>query len=178
MEQYHQGLLQTARSIIGREDAEEVVQEAWISAYKSIERFEGRSSVRTWLYRIVVNEAKMRLRSARRALTVNIDPSDVEAPDERFQKNGRWRTPPVLWTFETPEEMLQEKNLLDCVEKTMAALPDAQRLLLEFRDIQGLEFDEICNVLDVSASNARVLLHRARTAMYRMVDIYQETGEC
>lgn len=176
--QHHRGLVAAARAIVGRDDAEEVVQEAWIAAYRAFEKFEGRSAVRTWLYRIVINEAKTKLRAARRRPTQSLEGSSDGPDSDWFGSDGSWRLPPVLWNFQTPDAILQEQNLVECLRKVLASLPEAQRAVLVLRDLEGLEFGEICNVLDVGASNVRVLLHRARNAVYRMVDEYQEKGTC
>jgi len=178
VERHHAKLLAVARSYLKDGEAEEAVQEAWISAYKAIDNFEGRSSIQTWLIRIVINEAKMRLRKAGREPTVSLSSVDSDAMAGRFKENGSWREPPVRWDFSSPDELLQERNLIDCIEKTLTSLPVNQRCVMELRDMDGLEFEDICNVLDLSASNVRVLLHRARTQLFAMVENYQETGQC
>lgn len=175
---HHAKLLAVARSFLKDGEAEEAVQEAWISAYKAIDKFQGRSSIRTWLTRIVINEAKMRLRKAGRESTINFSSVDPDVMAGRFREDCSWQEPPVRWEFRTPEELLQEENLVECIQKVLASLPVNQRLVMELRDIQGLEFGDICNLLDVTASNIRVLLHRARTQMFTMLERYQETGQC
>lgn len=176
--QHHHGLVAVAMAIVGRDDAEEVVQEAWIAAYRAYEKFEGRSAIRTWLYRIVVNEAKTRLRASGKRIMQGLEGRAEDPDSDSFGKDGSWRLPPILWNFQTPDAFLQEQNLIECLHKVVAALPEAQRAVLVLRDLEGLEFEDICNALDVGASNVRVLLHRARNAVYRMVDEYQEKGTC
>jgi RNA polymerase sigma-70 factor (ECF subfamily) len=175
---YHAGLLSVARGLLRNVDAEDVVQDAWISAWRALEGFEGRSSIRTWLTRIVINEAMMRLRKSGREISFDHANPDTDAFSARFREGGSWQVPPARWKFDGPEDLLQEQDLLDCIRKHLEMLPANQRLVLELRDMQGMEFEEICNTLDLSASNARVLLHRARTAIFTMVDGYQETGQC
>ena len=175
---YHPGLLAIARSILGSDDCEEVVQDAWISAYKGIDDFEGRSSLRTWLTKIVINQARSRLRKSGREFNVEAPSGDFEAYPGRFNDNGAWSSPPLEWDVHSPEDLLQEQNLIDCLHKTLGFLPSNQRMALELRDIQGLDLNDICNTLEITASNVRVLLHRARTQLFNMVDHYQETGEC
>lgn len=175
---YHAGMVAAARSIVGPDECEEAVQDAWIAAYRGIDDFEGRSSVRTWLTRIVINQCLGRLRKAGREFNVAPPAGDFQAYADRLNADGAWSDPPREWECHSPEDLLQEQNLLDCLDKHLEILPPNQRLALEMRDIQGLELSAISNILEVTASNVRVLLHRARTQMFNMVDHYQETGEC
>lgn len=176
---HHRTLLAVARGLVGESEAEEVVQLAWIKAHRALPAFEGRSALRTWLSRIVINEARMQLRSRRRE--VFLEDLAVEGHDpleERFAASGHWAQPPHRWREDSPEALLTAEQLRDCLERLMREMPDNQRLLLEMRDAGGIDFDEICNTLSISASNARVLLHRARSRLFRLVDHYEETGEC
>lgn len=175
---HHPLLLGVARSIIRDAEAEEVCQDAWIAAYKAIGNFEGRSSLRTWLTRIVINEARMRLRRAGRELSLDALPEGADPFAGRFAEDGHWSRAPLAWRFDGPEELLSEEDLRRCIEKTMGSIPTNQRLVLEMRDIQGMELEEICNSLELGASNVRVLLHRARARLFQMIDIYSETGTC
>ena len=175
---YHTGMTAVARAILGANECEEAVQDAWIAAYKGIDGFEGRSSVRTWLTRIVINQCRARLRKAGREFNVNAPEGDFRAYAGRFDADGAWSKPPLEWGHHSPEDLLQEQNLLDCLDKHLEILPRNQRLALEMRDLQGLGLDAISNILELTASNVRVLLHRARPQMFNMVDHYQETGEC
>jgi RNA polymerase sigma-70 factor (ECF subfamily) len=175
---YHGALLGVARALLRDGEAEEAVQEAWIAAYRNINRFEGRSSLRTWLTRIVINEAKMRLRRNGREMLLNVRELDAEPLADRFDAGGHWIAGPQQWDAQSPEALLEERDLLDCLQRTLARLPTNQRLVLQLRDFQGEELESICNMLEISASNVRVLLHRARTLVFGVVDHYQETGEC
>lgn len=176
--QLHRRMFSLARSLLPEHEAEEAVQDAWISAYRAIGDFEARSSLRTWLSRIVINEARMRLRKSGREVNLNLVADEDDALAHRFREDGHWSRAPLRWDAGSPEELLQEQNLLDCVDKTLDRLPANQRAVLELRDIHGLALDDICNMLEISASNVRVLLHRARVQMFSMVDHYQGTGEC
>lgn len=176
--QYHLKLTSLARTFLREHEAEEIVQEAWISAYKNISKFEGRSSIHTWLAQIVMNAARMRLRKAGREINMNYSTDESDTLACRFQGDGKWGEPPLDWEINSPDELLQEQNLLNCLHKTIEKLPVNQKLVLDLRDVQGLELNEICNMLDISASNVRVLLHRARAQLFNMVDHYQDTGEC
>lgn len=155
---YHTRLLGTARTLVNPADAEEAVQDTWIAAHRALPRFEGRSTLLTWLTRIVINQARMQLRRGGRE--VSFDPTDEggDALSHRFRPGGHWNDPPRHWDLTGPDALLTRDELRHCLEKNLAALPDNQRLLLQLRDVQGLDFDAICHILDVSASNARVLL--------------------
>ncbi len=179
--QHHHALLALARAMLGASDAEEAVQNAWLKAYGAIGGFEGRSSLRTWLTRIVINEARMLLRKRQREV---VQPEPPEADEailaERFTERGWWRhgREPVNWHAEAPEDVLMGEELADCLASMLDAMPVRQLAVLELRDVQGLDFAEICNILELSASNVRVLLHRARTWLYQRIEHYQESGEC
>jgi len=174
----HRMLLAVARGLVGTSEAEEVVQIAWIKAFDALPRFEGRAAVRTWLARIVMNEARMQLRSRRREVFLDDLDGAADPLAGRFGDDGHWTHPPAQWQDGDPLALLSADALQQCLEQLLNALPAQQRALLELRDVAGLEFEEICNTLEVSASNARVLLHRARTSLFKMVDHFQETGEC
>ncbi len=175
---YHRRLLSSASSILNPGDAEDAVQNAWIKAHKALPDFEGRSRLQTWLTRIVINEAKMRLRGGGRELTLDVDDEGRDTLADRFKDSGGWAQPPGHWGVSSPDDLLTSDELADCMRKTLNDLPEKQRLVLELRDMQGEELAEICNSLEVSASNVRVLLHRARTRLFALVDHFQETGEC
>ena len=175
---HHNRLLATARTLVSPADAEEAVQEAWIAAHRALPKFEGRSALLTWLTRIVINQARMTLRRAGREILFDPQEGESDALDHRFAGNGHWKQGPLKWELTGPDALLTRDELQDCLEKNLAAMPDNQRLVLQLRDIQGLDFDGICHILDVSASNVRVLLHRARARIFQLVDHFQETGEC
>jgi len=162
----YQGILiQVSRAIIGPSLAEEVVQEAWISAFKALPKFERRSSLKTWLIRIVSNNAKTRLRHESRSLSFSeIASNDQEMVDPAyFDKKGSWTQPPRSWDINSPEEILSSQQLKACLDKAIQALPALPRSVMTLRDMQDQNMDMICKVLDISESNARVLLHRARS---------------
>lgn len=177
---HHRALMALVQAMVGASHAEEVVQSAWLKAYLAIGQFEGRSSVRTWLGSIALNEARMHLRQTARE--VSLDALTEDAGDDalagRFDAGNHWRQGPAHWHGDSPEGLLMQADLADCLQRLLTSMPQAQRLLLELRDVHELPFDEICNTVGVSASNARVLLHRARRHLFALVDHYQETGEC
>lgn len=175
---YHNRLLATARAMLGSADAEDAVQNAWIAAHRALPKFEGRSKLSTWLTRIVINEARMRMRRGGREINLDMDDEGRDALAHRFRENGHWQQPPTQWGIASPDELLTSDELAECLRKTLEVLPEKQRLVLELRDMQGQDFDAICNSLEISPSNVRVLLHRARTRLFALVDHFQETGEC
>ena len=175
--QYYNSMQAVAYSIAGPIIADEVVQEAWFSALKALPKFEGRSSLKSWLIRIVANEAKTRRRKENRTVSLEAI-QDNWATDPRFTENSHWKNPSSQWHGDTPEALLVADELRDCIEKNMEKLPENQLAALRLRDSAGLSMDELCNILEVSSSNVRVLLHRARDKVLRVIDHFQITGEC
>jgi len=177
---HHRALVAIAVPIVGRSEAEEVVQNAWVKAYRAWEQFRAEAAPRSWLTRIVTNEARMQLRARKRESFF----SDVDAtvsPDalaDRFNANGDWRTPPASWGTDNPSDLLASDILADCLQHLLDSMAVSQRSVLELRERGGLSFEEICVSLELSPGNARVLLHRARNALFQVVDRFQETGEC
>lgn len=180
VEKYNRQIVVVARAIIGDSLAEEVAQEAWVSIYRALPSFEGRSSIKTWIFTIVSNEAKTRLRKESRLVRMNEMEEVIPAylNGERFNNNGSWSSPPPLWDIESPEKLLENEQLQRCIEKTIELLPDVQKSVFLLRDIEQQSLEEICNILDISNSNVRVLLHRARVRLMQIIDQYQETGQC
>lgn len=178
----HSPMLSVARAIVGDSLAEEVVQEAWVSAYRHLPRFEGRSSIKTWLFTIVSNEAKTRLRKEKRMVAledITQDGSVDYLGDDRFHRfGGHWKQPPPDWHLDSPDQLLEERHLQKCIDHTVSILPPQQRAVFLLRDIEQEALSEICNILDVTESYVRVLLHRARLKLMQVIDRYQETGEC
>jgi RNA polymerase sigma-70 factor, ECF subfamily len=175
--EYYNSMLAVAYAIAGPVIADEVVQEAWISALKALPKFEGRSSLKSWLIRIVANEAKTRRRKENRSVSLEAM-QESWATDPRFSENSGWKNPSSQWHGDTPEDLLSAEELRECIEKNMQKLPENQLAALRLRDSAGLSMDELCNILEVSSSNVRVLLHRARDKVLRVIDNFQITGEC
>ena len=154
-------LLRFAESLVpSRAVAEEVVQDTWLGVVRGVHRFEGRSSVKTWLFRILVNRA--RTAGAKEIRAVPLDDSDVL--EGRFAASGAWSEPPVPWSDEVEGRVVAAK-LANRVGGCLAQLADAQRQVLVLRDIEGLAAAEVCDLLGVTAGNQRVLLHRARARL-------------
>lgn len=167
IEREHATLLRFARAVTRESDlAEEAVQDAWVRIYRGLARFEKRSSLRTWMARIVVNRAKtLVVRAARWA------PLDKEAEAHEdvidpscFGKLGFWISDrqPAQWHTDTPERLLDRQQIRAAIEARIEELPAGQRAVLTLRDLEGWSSEEVCNALEISESNQRVLLHRAR----------------
>lgn len=178
--EHHTRLVIVARSIVGDGQAEEVVQEAWISAFRALPGFEGRAALKTWLTTIVINAARGRLRVQKRLPTVSLDEDCGEnlPLSERFDGSGHWAPALANWVADSPEEMLSREQLADCLKYYLGELPVAQQSALLLRDQSGLEFADIAAALATTEANVRVLLHRARLKLLAVINRYEEEGEC
>lgn len=174
---YSGAMLATARAIAGPANAEDIVQDAWLTVFQRIGSFERRASFNTWLQRIVANRAISFLRSRSREVLYNGDDEDSSASGW-FDAAGSWAAPPTRWHTDSPDALLSANDLQHCIEKHLQEMPDNQRSLLVLRDMQQMDFSEICNELSLSASNARVLLHRGRMRLMKMINHFEETGSC
>lgn len=178
----HGGALLRFSRLFVRESsaAEEVVQDTWMAVLEGIDGFEGRASFKTWLYRILANRA--RTRAVREGRTVPLSAlADKEGDDHsvdpgRFDAEGRWRDPPAGWTEETPERLALAAETRAVMEAAVQALPPAQRAVLVLRDEDGLETEEICNLLGLTVTNQRVLLHRARARVRQALEDHLRGG--
>lgn len=164
VEREHATLLRFARAITRDADlAEEVVQDAWVRIYRGLASFERRSSLRTWMARIVMNRAKtLAVRAARWVPLENEAEADEPTIDPSAFRLGFWSKLPAKWQADTPERLLEVRQLRAAVEAELERLPAGQRAVLTLRDLEGWNSDEVCNALEISESNQRVLLHRAR----------------
>ena len=181
VDDYGPGMLRVAQMYVSsRAVAEEVVQEAWLGVIGGIGRFEGRASLKTWILRIVTNIAKTRGEREGRSLPFSAiagrDGEGEAAVDpDRFLDAGRWAghwtSAPSRWS-ELPEEQLVGGETVGVVERAIAALPEAQRTVITLRDVEGWSSDEVRNALDLSETNQRVILHRARSKVRRALEEY------
>ncbi|AEA67590.1 MULTISPECIES: RNA polymerase sigma factor [Pseudomonas] len=176
---YQSPMRAVAYAIVGSRHVDEVVQDAWLSVVRNLSGFQGRSSLKTWLLTITANAAKGRYKQNRREVLLD----DLPSPhgtlgDDRFAADGHWLLAPFAWHQDTPEALLTMEELRDCLEHTLLSLSELQGSVLNLRERQGLELEEICNLLDISLSNVRVLLHRARLKVFATVEHFEETGEC
>lgn len=165
VERYQAALLRFARTFVRQPaQAEDVVQDAWLGVVRGLERFERRSSFKTWLFRIVANRARTKaVRDARYvALEIEGDEATTSAQEDHFTPAGRLKAPPAEWAM-TPERLVQSREARALVDAAVASLPSAQRTVVTLRDIEGLDAESVCNIMDISETNQRVLLHRGRT---------------
>jgi RNA polymerase sigma-70 factor (ECF subfamily) len=157
--------------------AEEVVQESWLGVLAGIDRFEGRSSLKTWILRILTNRAKTRGERERRTVPFSclapddddapaVDPDRFQGPEDRYP--GGWASFPDSW----PEERLLARETLDCVQDAIRELPARQQDVIVLRDVEGWSSEEVCEALDLSEGNQRVLLHRARSRVREALERY------
>ena len=180
MRQYHAPLLRVAQIYVpSRAVAEEVVQETWIGVLDGIDRFEARSSLKTWIFRILTNIAKTRAQREGRTVPFSALERPAAVPEaavepERFlppdhdRWPGHWSAKPERW----PEERLLAAETRAVVERAIDELPAAQRAVISLRDIEGWTAEEACNALGVTETNQRVLLHRARSRVRRALEDY------
>jgi RNA polymerase sigma-70 factor (ECF subfamily) len=177
---HHMAMVRVAQIYVSRRDvAEEVVQEAWLGVLRGLDRFEGRSSLKTWLFRIVTNLAKTRAVREGRTIPFSAlrNPDSVPEPavePERFRRPddprwpGHWASKPTEW----PEQRLLRGETRERIEQAIEALPDNQRAVITLRDVEGWSADEVCNALQLSETNQRVLLHRARSKVRAALERY------
>jgi RNA polymerase sigma-70 factor, ECF subfamily len=161
--------------------AEEIVQETWMAILTGIGRFEGRSALSTWIFSILINQAKSHNSRERRALPFSsIASRGDEEPaldTDRFQKDdeawpGHWATPPRPW--QKPERRLLSLEVRAQLKEALRQLPDRQRVIVGLRDIEGLSAEEVCELLEISQQNQRVLLHRGRSRLRGVLENYFE----
>ena len=187
VDRHHGALIRLAMAYVSDHSiAEEVVQETWIGVLEGLDRFEGRSSLKTWIFRILTNKAKTR--GVRESRHVSFSPlaASQENPEEpavdptRFQTTGHWAgywvSYPQPWDENTPEKLLLSQEGTTFLEQAIEALPGKLRQIIVMRDVEGLSSDEACNILGISETNQRVLLHRARSRVRKALEKYLEGG--
>ena len=176
---YHGPLMRLAMAQVGDEGlAEDVVQETWLTCLRTLDRFEGRSSLKTWIFGILMNVARGKRRKESRILPFaslfarfETDSRQTTVDPSRFGSDGLWTTPPDSWT-NLPESRLINKEVLDHVKAAIAALPEKLREVVILRDVAGLQTDEVCQLLHISSANQRVRLHRGRAAVRAKLEEY------
>lgn len=185
VDMYGPAMLRLAQMYVRtRAVAEEVVQEAWLGVLNGLKRFEGRSSLKTWIFRILTNVAKTRGEREGRSMPFSAlggDGDDPAVDPDRFfppehESGGAWQYPPRS-IGDVPEERLLSQETLNVIERAIEELPPAQRAVITMRDAEGLSSDEVCNVLDLTETNQRVLLHRARSKVRRALEGYLGEGQ-
>jgi RNA polymerase sigma-70 factor (ECF subfamily) len=184
---YQAAMVRLARNYVpSRDVAEEVVQETWLAVLQGLPRFEGRSSLKTWIFRILVNRAVTRGTRERRAVPFSalfdagtdpfepaVDPDRFFGPDARSPHS--WMSPPAPWD-EIPEQRLESRETMGRLAAAIDTLPPSQREVITMRDVDGFSSQEVCAVLGITEVNQRVLLHRARSKVRRALAEYL-TGE-
>ncbi len=183
VQSHHQALIRYARVFVrDAEVAQEVVQETWLGVIRGIEAFEGRSSVRTWIFHILANRARTRgVRESRSvpfssllAQELGDDAPAVDAdrflPADAPRWPGHWAIAPEPWN--APEARLLAAETRRVVDEAIAALPSVQREVITLRDVAGMDADDVCRTMEITDGNQRVLLHRARSRVRRALDAY------
>jgi RNA polymerase sigma-70 factor (ECF subfamily) len=181
--QHHKSLLHVARGYVSDQAvAEEVVQETWLGVLRGLQNFEGRCSLKTWIFQILVNRARTRGQRESRTVAFSslavaeledsrpaVDPSRFAGPNADYPDH--WSTAPQQWDL-TPEQMVLSSECRALLEKAIAALPPVQRQVITLRDIHGWDSPEVCNALGITETNCRVLLHRARSRVRQAMEDY------
>jgi RNA polymerase sigma-70 factor (ECF subfamily) len=186
IDRYHASLVRLAMSYVAtKEQAEDVVQETWLGVLNGIDRFEGRSSLKTWIFRILVNRAKTKGVRERRSVPFSSlegdgDEKEPSVDPSRFQEGtrwaGYWSAPPQSWEG-IPEDRLLSGETRMVVDDAIALLPPMQRAVITLRDVRGFTSQEACEVLGLSEANQRVLLHRARSKVRARLEEYLGSTE-
>ena len=181
---YHTMLLRLAMMYVAsRAAAEDVVQETWLGVLQGLARFEGRSSLKTWIFRILTNRAKTRgQREGRTVAFSDLASADASAGETSIDPDQFWPADHPAWANiwvsyprnwdELPEDRLVSQETLAQVQAAIAALPPTQREVITLRDVEGWSSEEVCNILEITETNQRVLLHRARAKVRRALDQY------
>ena len=161
--------------------AEDIVQETWLAVIRGLHAFEGRSSLRTWIFSILVRRARtMAAREARQAERIapyeGEDPGSIVEWEPGRGRAGLWEETPTPWALEDPAMIYQSHEALEIVRAAWSGLPQAQRQVVWLRDVEDLAAEDVCNVLGLTGTNQRVLLHRGRARIRRALDRYVREG--
>src|SRR4029077_12460251 len=178
VQRYHGSLIRLAMGYVkDHAIAEDVVQETWVVCIKSLDSFEGRSTLKTWIFGIALNIARSRGRKEGRVLPFaslfrrDGGPSGRTGDPERFGGDGMWKTLPTSWD-NVPEDRVLGQEAMTRVRDAIDTLPAKQREVIVLRDVAGLDASEVCGLLSISPENQRVRLHRAREAVRKMLEDY------
>ena len=176
---HNAALLRLARNYVScAATAEEVVQETWMGVINGVHGFRGGSSLKTWIYRILINRAMSRGKRDKRIVPFSSVMPAAEGADEgympdRFLPDGHWATPPR--PFEAPADRMALLEFRARLREAMVDLPERQQIVVTLRDVEGLDADEVCDLLHISAENQRVLLHRGRTRLRQALESYEDS---
>jgi RNA polymerase sigma-70 factor (ECF subfamily) len=179
LDAWSRGMMRAARAYVASDEAaQDVVQETWLAVIRGLDQFEGRSSLRTWAYRILVNIA--RTQGAKDSRTIawsslmpdgvgpTVDPGRFRGPHDPYP--GHWQQPPATWP--SPESEVVSREIRRTIEAALVDLPHAHRVVITLRDMDGYSAEEVCTILQIGAANQRVLLHRARAAVRARIEEY------
>jgi RNA polymerase sigma-70 factor (ECF subfamily) len=187
IDSYHTALVRLATVYVqSYQEAEEVAQETWLGVYRGIMRFEGRSSLKTWIFRILINQARRRGRQGGRTIPFSsvwseeAEPAEPAVDPDRFyppgnEHAGRWSLSPRDWG-QNPEKRLLATETREVIVRAIATLPPNQREVITLRDVEGWSAEEACHVLEITDGNQRVLLHRARSRVRQTLETYLQGG--
>jgi RNA polymerase sigma-70 factor, ECF subfamily len=165
---HHDSMLRLARTFVhSHAVAEEVVQDTWLGVLRGIDRFEGRSSLKTWLLAILVNRA--RTAGSREARSIASNEAVAAVDPSRFDASGAWSSPPEQWADDV-DERIGATALRQDILAALAQMPARQRAVVMLRDVDGLRSDEVCQVLALTPANERVLLHRGRSRLRQALE--------
>jgi RNA polymerase sigma-70 factor (ECF subfamily) len=165
---YNASLIRLARTFVPSDAvAEEAVQDTWLGVVRGVDRFEGRSSFKTWLFRILVNRA--RTAGVREHRHVPVDPSEPTVHPDRFDRSGSWAEPVAPWEPDV-DDRLVAATWGPALFAAVDALPERQREVVVLRDVEGLASTDVCAVLGITEGNQRVLLHRGRSRLRAALD--------
>ncbi|HYZ42220.1 MAG TPA: sigma-70 family RNA polymerase sigma factor [Stellaceae bacterium] len=170
---YHRTMISVARSFVGSQaTAEEVAQDTWLAVINGLAGFEGRSTLKNWIFGILVNKARTRAGHESRMSNFADTGPDSSSPVDpaRFGSDGSWTEPPSPWEMLDPERVVAGRQLLAHVADLLESLPAAQRAVVLLRDVEGMEVEDVCQILGVSHANQRVLLHRGRSRIREGVE--------
>jgi RNA polymerase sigma-70 factor (ECF subfamily) len=173
---YHESLVRVARYYVANDaSAEDVAQDTWIAVLRGLERFEGRSTLKTWLFRICVNRARTTGVREHRSIPVDVMAAEASVSPSRFNQGGMWIDPPAPFT-DAIDDALVNGPLVRLVHASIARLPATSRAVVTLRDVEGLTTAEVAELLELSEANVRVILHRCRAKIRSEVETDMREG--
>lgn len=183
VESLNGSMIRVALSFVrSRGVAEEVAQETWLAVIDGLDRFEGRSTLKTWIFQILKNRARTRAKRERRTIHASSfgdDDAEHEAGVNaaRFDEHGMWGIAPRPWQDDTPERLSMNQEAIGFLREALDDLPPAQSAVVTMRDVEGLSSREVCDILEISSANQRVLLHRGRSTLRAALEDYVDPRE-
>lgn len=180
---HHASLVRFARSFVRNPaTAEEIAQETWLQVLRGLRKFEGRSTLKSWIFSILANRARTRAVRDKRMLLfsdMSGETGDAEpaVDPSRFKASGYWDQPPRPWDDLTPERLAASGQIREHLARALDELPGGQRAVVVLRDVEGCSSAEACNILGISETNQRVLLHRGRSRLRQLLEPVMEKGK-